>query len=86
MVAMLRCVAEFKRELVQERLVADSRMPKSSGKRIGRPRAVLNRLRIEQLRGEGLSWREVARRMELPSSTVYRYRGLFQNPGVPAAS
>ncbi|MBI4199469.1 MAG: hypothetical protein HY535_03235 [Chloroflexi bacterium] len=55
------------------------RRAKASGKHIGRPRTVLNRLRIEQLRGEGLSWREVARRMELPVSTVYRYRGLAQS-------
>ncbi|MFQ5989870.1 MAG: helix-turn-helix domain-containing protein [Candidatus Methylomirabilales bacterium] len=27
------------------------------------------------MRGEGKSWREVARQMNLPRSTVYRYRG-----------
>ncbi len=44
----------------------------ASEKHVGRPRAVLNRLRIDQLRVWGLSWREVARRMDLPRSTVYR--------------
>lgn len=46
---------------------------------MGRPLPVLNLLRIDEPRSEGLSWREIARRMELPASTVYRYRGLMQN-------
>lgn len=32
-----------------------------------------------QLWAEGFSWREVARRMALPRSTVYRYRGLTKS-------
>ncbi len=43
------------------------------GKRIERPRGVFNRLRIEQLRREALSWREIARKMDVPKGTVYRY-------------
>ncbi len=69
-------VAEYEREMIRERVIAGLRKAKASGKRIGRPRAVLNRLRIEKLRGEGLSWREIARKMDLPKSTVYRYRRL----------
>ncbi len=79
-------MAEYEREMIRERVIAGLRKAKASGKHVGRPRAVLNRLRIEQLRAEGLSWREVARRMGLPPSTVYRYRGLFQNPGAAPAS
>ena len=71
-------VAEYEREMIRERVVAGLRKAKASGKHVGRPRVVLNRLRIEQLRGEGLSWREVAQHMNLPKSTLYRYRGLYQ--------
>jgi len=67
-------VAEYEREMIRERVVAGLGKAKASGKHIGRPRVVLNRLRIGQLRGEGLSWREVARHMNLPKSTLYRYR------------
>ncbi len=77
-------VAEYEREMIRERVMAGLRKAKASGKRIGRPKAVLNRLRIEQLRGEGLSWREIARKMDLPKSTAYRYRGLAQNPSAAA--
>ncbi len=77
-------VAEYEREMIRERVMAGLRKAKASGKRIGRPKAVLNRLRIEQLRGEGLSWREIARKMNLPKSTAYRYRRLTQNPSAAA--
>jgi len=72
-------VAEYEREMIRERVVAGLRKARASGKRIGRPRAVLNRLRIEQLRNEGLSWRGIARKMNLPRSTVYHYRILPQD-------
>ncbi len=73
-------VAEYEREMIRERVVAGLRKAKASGKRIGRPRVVLNGFRIEQLRREGLSWREIARKMDVSKSTVYRYRGLTQKP------
>ncbi len=71
-------VAEYEREMIRERVVAGLRKAKASGKRVGRPRTVLNRFRLEQLRGEGMSWREIGRKMHLPKSTVYRYRGVHQ--------
>jgi len=78
-------VAEYEREMIRERVIAGLRKAKASGKRIGRPRAVLNRLRIERLREEGLSWRKVSRTMGLPKSTVYQYRGLSEKPVAAAA-
>ncbi len=72
-------VAEYEREMIRERVTAGLRKAKASGKHIGRPKAVLNRLQLEQLRGEGLSWRAISRRMNLPKSTVYRYRRLPQD-------
>jgi len=72
-------VAEYEREMIRKRVTAGLRKAKASGKYIGRPKAVLNRLQIEQLRGEGLSWRAISRRMNLPKSTVYRYRRLPQD-------
>jgi len=74
-----------RREMIRERVIAGLRKAKASGKHIGRPRTVLNRLRIEQLRGEGMSWRRIARKMNFPVGTVYRYRDSAQNPTVIAA-
>ena len=78
-------VAEYEREMIRERVIAGLRKAKASGKHIGRPRTVLNRLRIEQLRGEGMSWCGIARKMNFPVGTVYRYRDSAQNPTVIAA-
>ena len=71
-------VAEYEREMIRERLVAGLRKAKASGKHVGRPRTVVSRRRIEQLRGKGMSWRKIARCMQLPKSTLYRYRGVHQ--------
>jgi DNA invertase Pin-like site-specific DNA recombinase len=86
MFAVIAAMAEFERALIVERVHAGLRRARAQGKRIGRPRAVLNRLRIEQLRAEGLSWQDVARRMGLPPSTVYRYRGLSRTTSGTAPS
>lgn len=72
--------------MIRERVVAGLRKAKASGKHVGRPRAVLNRLKIDQLRAEGLSWREVARRMGFSVATVHRYRGALENPPAATAS
>ena len=79
-------VAEYEREMIRERVIAGLRKARACGKRIGRPRAVLNRAKIEQLRGDGLSWRTIARTMGLPKSTIYQYRGLSEKPVATAAN
>ncbi len=76
---VLEEIKTVRRKVEGKRVVAGLRKAKASGKHIGRPKAVLNRLRIVQLRGEGMSWREIARRVGLPVGTVYRYRGLLNN-------
>ncbi len=76
-------VAEYEREMIRERVVAGLRKAKASGKHLGRPRAIVNRLRIERLREEGLSWRKIAEHMGEPLSTIYRYRGIAQRRLVP---
>ncbi len=75
-------VAEYEREMIRERVVAGLRKAKASGKHIGRPRVVLNRLRVERLRNEGLSWREIARCVDIPKSTVYRNQRPSETPGI----
>ncbi|MFQ5684912.1 MAG: recombinase family protein [Candidatus Binatia bacterium] len=69
-------VAEYEREMIRERVVAGLRKAKASGKRIGRPKKVINRFQVDRLRAEGKSWRKIAKKMDLPKSTVYHHRGL----------
>ena len=77
-------VAEYEREMIRERVIAGLRKAKASGKHVGRPKAIVNRLRITQLRKENMSWREIGRKMGLPKSTVHRYRRMHRDSATAA--
>ncbi len=68
---VLGAVAELERSLIAERVRAGLRNARAKGKRLGRPRVVVDRARIGQLRAQGLSWREVGREMGISAGTVY---------------
>ncbi len=77
-------VAEYEREMIRELVMAGLRKAKASGKHIGRPKAIVNRLRITQLRKEHMSWREIGRKMGPPKSTVHRYQRMHQDSATVA--
>ena len=52
-------IAEFERELIRDRVKSGLALAKSRGKRLGRPRVNVDRLRIATLRNEGRSWAEI---------------------------
>jgi len=56
-------VAEYEREMIRKRVVAGLRKAKASGKRIGRPKKVINRFQVDRLRAEGKSWLKIAKKM-----------------------
>jgi DNA invertase Pin-like site-specific DNA recombinase len=45
---------------------------KAKGKRLGRPRVVVDPLQITSLRAEGLSWAKIAAKLNIGEGTVYR--------------
>ncbi len=61
---ILASVAEFERQLICERTLAGVRAA------LGRPRRVFRRDEAIRMRGEGLSWRAIAERLQVPVSTV----------------
>ncbi|MGB2890727.1 MAG: recombinase family protein [Candidatus Acidiferrales bacterium] len=65
-------VAQFERDLIAERVRAGMAHARAMGKRIGRPRAVVDEVTVSQLRGEGRSLREIASRLNVPVSRVRR--------------
>jgi DNA invertase Pin-like site-specific DNA recombinase len=67
---ILACVAAFELELIKERAVAGVRAARAKGKHIGRPRRVFRRDEAVRLRGEGHSWRSIARILDVPVTTV----------------
>jgi DNA invertase Pin-like site-specific DNA recombinase len=63
--ALMAVFAELERDLVKERTRTALQVKKAQGAKLGRPSQVSQgaRCRLRELRGMGLSWAEIARRM-----------------------
>jgi DNA invertase Pin-like site-specific DNA recombinase len=72
MFQIIGAMAEFERSLIQERVKAGLRNARAKGKRLGRPTASVDLVKVHRLRSEGLGWRAVACRMGLGVGTVFR--------------
>jgi DNA invertase Pin-like site-specific DNA recombinase len=72
MFQIIGAMAEFERALIQERVKAGIRNAKAKGRRIGRPRQEVDSAKVLELRAEGLSWRDIAKRLKLGLGTVHR--------------
>jgi DNA invertase Pin-like site-specific DNA recombinase len=69
---VLGAVAELERSLIVERVKAGLRNAKAKGKRLGRPRVIVDARRIAILRTQGLGWKKIARQLGCGVSTVLR--------------
>ncbi len=92
---VLGAVAELERSLIVERVKAGLRNARAKGKRLGRPRKVVDAARIARLRASGLSWDAVAEKLGVGVATLYRaaqkpstkpFRKSFRNPRLAASS
>ena len=78
---VLGAVAELERSLIVERVRAGIRNARAKGKKLGRPRRVVDSLRIAHLRAQGRPWREVARVLNIGVATAHsRIAGCSENP------
>lgn len=64
--------AEMEREIIRERVRAGVRNAKAKGTRLGRPQRVFRRDEAQRLRAQGISWRQIARTLQVPMSTGHR--------------
>ena len=79
-------VAEFEGELIRERTqvamdaIRSGRRATRSGRPVGRPRRVTPEIatKVSELRGSGLAWKDVARRVGLPSETCRKASWLLK--------
>jgi len=69
---VLGAVAELERSLIVERVRAGLRNAKAKGKRLGRPRKILDTQRIATLRAQGVGWKRIAAGMGVGVGTIYR--------------
>ncbi len=68
---VLGAVAELERSLIAERVKAGLRNARAKGKRLGRPRVVVDAARIARRRAQGASWRTVARELGASVGAVF---------------
>jgi DNA invertase Pin-like site-specific DNA recombinase len=69
---VLGTVAELERSLIAERIRAGLRNARAKGKRLGRPRVVLDTARIASLRTQGRSWREITEKTGVSKGSAQR--------------
>jgi len=74
---VLGAVAELERSLIVERVKAGLRNARAKGKRLGRPRSIVDARKIARLRAQGVSWRKIARQAGCSTRTARR---AGQNP------
>jgi DNA invertase Pin-like site-specific DNA recombinase len=65
-------IAEFERELIRSRVRSGLAAAKAKGKRLGRPRTVVDAAQVVRLRASGASWREVSERLGVGVGTACR--------------
>jgi DNA invertase Pin-like site-specific DNA recombinase len=69
---ILGAVAELERSLIVERVKSGLRNARAKGKRLGRPRVVVDDGRIAALRGQGLSWAKIGEELGVGEGTIRR--------------
>jgi len=80
MMHLLAAMAEFERALIQERVCAGLRNARAKGRRLGRPRVIVDVSRIASLREQGRSWSEITAEMRIGKGTAQRaFAGLPKN-------
>ena len=75
MFGMLAVFAEFERDLIRERVIAGLQRAKTLGKRLGRPPSRVRREQVVALRKDGLSYREIGRRLRISAALAHRLAG-----------
>jgi DNA invertase Pin-like site-specific DNA recombinase len=69
---VLAAVAELERSLIAERVRAGLRNARSKGKRLGRPRKIVDARLIGELRAHGWSWREIVEETGVSKGSAQR--------------
>ena len=67
---VLGAVAELERSLIAERVRAGLRNARAKGKRLGRPRRILDPKKITALRASGASWRAISAQLGVGIGTL----------------
>jgi DNA invertase Pin-like site-specific DNA recombinase len=72
MFQIIAAMAEFERALIQERVRAGLRHARAKGKRLGRPRIIVDASKIAALRAQGHSWASIGKELGIGEATAKR--------------
>jgi DNA invertase Pin-like site-specific DNA recombinase len=72
MFQIIGAMAEFERALIQERVRAGLRNARAKGRRLGRPRVIVDAFRIASLRAQGRSWSQIVAETGASKGTAQR--------------
>lgn len=72
MFTIIGAMAQLERDIIRERVKAGVARARSRGKRLGRPRKVFHRDQLEKLRAEGLSFRQIGKRLGISPALALR--------------
>ena len=72
MFQIIGAMAEFERALIQERVRAGLRNARAKGRRLGRPRVIVDSLKIASLRSQGRSWAQITGETGVSKGTAQR--------------
>lgn len=65
-------IAEFERELIRERICSGLAAAKAKGKRLGRPRVIVDSAKIAALRQTGATWATICKTLAVSKRTARR--------------
>jgi DNA invertase Pin-like site-specific DNA recombinase len=72
MFQIIGAMAEFERALIQERVRAGLQNARAKGRRLGRPRVIVDASRIASLRAQGRSWAQIVAETGASKGTAQR--------------
>ncbi len=77
MLHLLGAFAEFERALIRERVKAGLAHARTKGQRLGRPRLEIDPARLESLRKDGRSIRQIAQTLHISPASVHKTLNLM---------
>lgn len=69
---VMAAIGQFERALIGDRIRSGLQRARALGKRVGRPRAPVNRDQVLALREKGLSYRAIGRRLHISAGLAHR--------------
>jgi DNA invertase Pin-like site-specific DNA recombinase len=65
-------IAEFERELIRDRVRSGIAHARAEGKRLGRPRVIVDAANVAAMRSQGQSWNEISATLRIGRGTAQR--------------